>query len=409
MAASTDPGADLRTVSLPNAPQGFAKRMPRIALGTWKAEVGETRAAVISAIKDAGYRMIDTANDYGNEHEVGAGLQHCLQNGVVTRDELFVQCKLWNANMRPDLVRLDLLATLKDLQLDYVDSFIIHWPQCAPADPAAKGPALAWNAVGGKSEAEILDNSKPHNNNVQCAKEMGSMFPMEADGTYSHDASVHYTQTWKAMEKLVDEGLCKSIGISNFNTAQVMDLLANGCEKYRPTVLQNEVHLYLQAKDMLDFCSHHGIQLQAYSPLGSVFGGKGSPTGDRDVSANMFLPQYSIREHPLVMEIGKKYNKSAAQVALKYQLQRGVCVVAKSTNHDRIAQNIQFLDDNQFELTEEDMQALSKLNCGWRGLLWPQTAGHPDYPFKESLVGSIGAAKVPPDWIAKEDPRVAGA
>lgn len=112
-------------VALPNSHIGAS--MPLLALGTWRADAGTTTDAVIAAIRDCGYRAIDTANDYGNEHEVGAGIRFCLDNGIVKRDELFVQAKLWNANMRPDLVRLDLLATLRDLQLDYVDSWVIHW------------------------------------------------------------------------------------------------------------------------------------------------------------------------------------------------------------------------------------------------------------------------------------------
>ena len=104
------------------------------------------------------------------------------------------------------------------------------------------------------------------------------------------DPSVHYTDTWKAMEKLVDEGLCKSIGISNFNFGQVLVLLKNGCVKYKPAVLQNEVHLYLQEKDLYDFCVFHGIQLQAYSPLGSHGNNMLSPT---------FVPKYRILDNPV--------------------------------------------------------------------------------------------------------------
>ncbi|CAD7942133.1 unnamed protein product [Amoebophrya sp. A25] len=389
---------------------GNGLRQPLVGMGTWQAKAGETRAAVIAAIRDAGYRFIDTANDYGNEHEVGSAIRYCLDEGIVKREDLFIQSKLWNANMRPDLVKLDLLATLRDLQVDYVDSYIIHWPQCSPADPKATKSALAWNIDDvqdvEKELDKVLDNSRPHSNNVQCDKKYGSMFPMEEDGTYSCDTSVHYTHTWGAMEQLVDDGLCRSIGISNFNLGQVMDLLANGCTKHKPSVLQNEVHLYLQSKDMLDFCQAQGIQLQAYSPLGSVFGGIDTPTGDRDISTNMFRPKYSIREHPEVAAIGAKYDKSAAQVALRYQVQRGIAVVAKSTNPDRLKQNIEIFD---FILSPEDMATLSKMNCGWRGLLWQQTANHPDYPFREWIAGPIAAAKVPSDWIAKTDPRLQGA
>eukprot|EP00392_Amoebophrya_sp_AT5.2_P010726 g10793.t1 len=370
MAASqTSATASSRHVVLPNAPSsGF--QMPRLLLGTWKAEVGQTKQAVIAAVRDGGYRGVDTANDYGNEHEVGEAITYLTKtsaseegrNGepILKREELFVQCKLWNANMRPDLVRGDLIASLQDLQLDYVD------------------------------------------------KESGPCY-------YCSDNGVHFTDTWKAMERLVDEGLARSIGISNFNCSQVMDLLKNGCVKYKPAVLQNEVHLYLQQKDTLDFCRKHGIQLQAYSPLGSVYGGTETPTGDRDLAADaMFRPEYSIREHPTLTDIGKRYGgKSPAQVAMKrnqvvsyvakncivalrYQLQRGVCLVAKSVNPGRIVENGKIFGTDFPDLTTEEMGMISDMNCNWRGLLWPQTAGHPDYPFRET---TATPAKVPSDWL----------
>ncbi len=107
-------------------------RMPRVGLGTWKAPAEKTKEAVLTAVR-AGYRLIDCANDYDNEHAVGEALQELLSAGEVKREELFIQAKLWNSNHRPEHVKPDLEATLKDLQLDYIDSFVIHWPQAVPS------------------------------------------------------------------------------------------------------------------------------------------------------------------------------------------------------------------------------------------------------------------------------------
>merc|ERR1712142_881118 len=107
-------------------------KMPRLGLGTWKAPAEKTKEAILTAVK-AGYRMIDCANDYDNEHVIGEALQELFAAGVVKREDLFIQAKLWNSNHRPEHVKPDLMKTLEDLQLDYIDSFVIHWPQAVPS------------------------------------------------------------------------------------------------------------------------------------------------------------------------------------------------------------------------------------------------------------------------------------
>jgi len=107
--------------------------MPRVALGTWKAPAEKTKQAVITAVK-SGYRFIDCANDYDNEHVIGEALQELFAAGVVKREDLFIQAKLWNSNHRPEHVKPDLEATLRELQIEYVDSFVIHWPQAVPSN-----------------------------------------------------------------------------------------------------------------------------------------------------------------------------------------------------------------------------------------------------------------------------------
>lgn len=127
-----------REIELSNAPKkadGTPTTMPTMGLGTWQADSTKTRDAVMNAVRDAGYRMVDTASAYGDEHEMGEALQTLLSSGAVKRVEIAGQCKLWNANMRPENVRKDLVASLGDLRVDYVDNFVMHWPQVCPALP----------------------------------------------------------------------------------------------------------------------------------------------------------------------------------------------------------------------------------------------------------------------------------
>lgn len=332
--------------------------MPLISLGTWKSPKGQVAAAVKVAV-ESGYRGIDCANDYGNEAEIGEALKELFAAGVVKREELFVQAKLWNSNHRPEHVKADLVATLKDLQLDYIDSFVIHWPQACPS--SGKAPAVCANGPGPGPAAE------------------GTMFPLDDEGKYCVDLQSHYVETWHAMEALVDEGLCKSIGLSNFNTTQIREVLAN-VKKHRPQVLQNECHPYLQLKDLWDFCKSQQIQLQAYMPLGSYdrpFVRPGDP---------------ELLEDERVKAVAAKHKKSVAQVVLRWHVQRGVAACPKSVTPSRIKENNEIWD---FELDAEDMGEFDRFNIGYRLLLWPETAGHPDYPFKDDLPYNYVVGKAP--------------
>ena len=226
-----------RSNKAPTVTLASGHAMPIFALGTWKSPPGVTAAAVEAAIT-AGYRAIDAANDYNNEHEVGAAIAKCIAEGVVTREDLFVQCKLWNSNHRTDHVAVDLKASLKDLRLDYVDSFVIHWPQACPAHGGA-----ASTRKHGACTGHFSGNP---------------MFPTDDDGRFCVDKECHYTETWKAMEALVDEGLCKSIGVSNFSKAQLEEVVAMA--RHPVSVLQNECHAYLQQKDLIDCCRFHKVR-----------------------------------------------------------------------------------------------------------------------------------------------------
>ncbi|XP_003386238.2 PREDICTED: alcohol dehydrogenase [NADP(+)]-like [Amphimedon queenslandica] len=308
------------------------QQIPLVGLGTWKSKPGQVESAVSVAL-DAGYKLIDGAHVYGNEQEVGNALKEKIGAGL-NRKDLFIVSKLWNTKHRESDVRPALLNTLKDLQLDYIDLYLIHWPiSFVPGD---------------------------------------NKFPKNPDGSMQYD-SVPPLETWRAMEKLVDEGLVRYIGLSNFNSQQVDEIMSN-C-RIQPAVLQCEAHPYLNQQRLLDHISKYKIVFQAYSPLGSPdrpWARSGEPV---------------LLDNPTVAEIGKRYNKSVAQVLIRFQVERGVVVIPKSVTPERIRSNFDVFD---FKLTQEEMQTLLGLETNWRACLptievdgkqVPRDAGHPHYPF----------------------------
>lgn len=295
--------------------------MPVIGLGTWKSKVGEVGNAVATAIK-AGYRHIDCAANYLNEHEVGDTLTQLFAEGVVKREELFITSKLNNPYHHKEHVRLALEKTLKDLNLQYLDLFLIHWPVAfvyVPYDQDRRGWAEGYDPDG-------------------C-----SQIDLSANGGSKIDMTVSIRETWEALEACVDAGLVKAIGVSNFSAVLIHDLLTYA--RIRPAVNQVELHPFLHQKPLLDFCSKRGIVVQGYSPLGS---GDFKKASDPTVLTNETL-----------VAIGAKYGKSSAQVALKWATQRGTVALPKSVNAARLAENIAIFD---FELSADDIAAIDKLD-----------------------------------------------
>eukprot|EP01063_Lacrimia_lanifica_P017616 TRINITY_DN24662_c0_g1_i1.p1 TRINITY_DN24662_c0_g1~~TRINITY_DN24662_c0_g1_i1.p1 ORF type:complete len:371 (+),score=193.99 TRINITY_DN24662_c0_g1_i1:75-1187(+) len=345
-------------------------KYPKIGLGTWKSPTAGVTAEAVKAAIRAGYRMIDTANDYGNEAEIGKAIKELIDAGEITRGELFIQSKLWNSNHRADLAWIDLNKTLEDLQVDYIDCFLIHWPQACPAHP-----------TGAKASFCRSGQGRGHYNDDQPEGGMW-MFPVDDEGYYTSDKDSHYIEALHTMEDMKEQGKIRTIGVSNFNRMQLTECV-NAAKKHPVTVVQNEIHPYFQQKDFVDFCQMHKIQVQAFSPLGSA---------DRPAAFVKDSDPPAVFNNPVLKAIGDKYGKSVAQVVLRWHLTRNVSAVPKSITPSRIAENYKLFD---FTLDEEDMKTLNGCNIGWRFLLWDETAMHPDYPFKDELPYNHEVPKAP--------------
>uniref|UniRef100_A0A8C5R0I3 Rho crystallin n=1 Tax=Leptobrachium leishanense TaxID=445787 RepID=A0A8C5R0I3_9ANUR len=279
---------------------------------------------------DVGYRHIDCAHLYENEAEVGRAIKEKIEDGTIKREELFCTGKLWSTSHTPDRVRPALEYSLHKLQLDYLDLYLIHLPiEFKPGD---------------------------------------EMFPMdENQQLIFHNTDIR--DTWGAMEQCVDAGLVKSIGVSNFNRRQLELILTMPGLKHKPVCNQVECHVYLSQSKMLKYCQSNYIVLVGHSTLGS----------SRDES---WIDQSSpvLLEDPVLKEMASKLNRTTSQIAMRYLLQRGIVVLAKSFNPTRIKQNFQVFD---FHLSEEDMKIIDALNIDLRYDVIAVCKDHPKYPFHD--------------------------
>ena len=296
-------------------PVGSGK-MPAIGLGLWKIARDDTAEMVRSAIAE-GYRHLDSAADYGNEAEVGEGLQAALSDGLVSREDLWITSKLWNTFHRPEHVRTACERTLKDLRLSELDLYLIHFPIALQyvdfdtryppewiADPAAENPVMAPDTV-----------------------------PL--------------SDTWGAMEELVHAGLVKEVGVCNYNTGLLHDLMAYS--QIKPAMLQIESHPYLTQERLLRAAAQYDMAVTAFSPLGAL----------SYLELNMADTGESVLEQAAVKEAAARVDRTPAQVVLRWGIQRGTAVIPKTSRVERLKEN-QLLFD--FELNEAEMAAISALN-----------------------------------------------
>lgn len=252
--------------------------IPQLGLGVFKVnDFTDLKQAVAAALEN-GYRHFDTATIYHNE----AWLGEALAESDVKREDLFITSKVWNNNTTYDETIAAFHESLKKLQTDYLDLYLIHWP------------------------------------------------------------SEGYNEKWRAMESLYNEGLIKSIGVSNFEKPHMEKLLTTA--KVKPAVDQLETHPYFQQKEMNDYLKGLDIAHEAWGPLGQ---GKSN-----------------VLEDPVLEKIAEAHNKSVAQVILRWHLQRNIIVIPKSVHAERIAQNIDVFD---FTLTDEEMSLIASIDKNQRG------------------------------------------
>ncbi|KAL5264802.1 hypothetical protein ACHWQZ_G005762 [Mnemiopsis leidyi] len=305
--------------------------MPVVGFGTSRTEDPGSQVEIALS---AGYRHFDCALCYENEHEIGKALTKMLKSGAVKREDLFITGKVWGTSNRGNLVEASCEQTLSDLQLEYLDLFLIH-------SPIALQPG------------------------------MGTLEPLDSDGVPIMDSDPPpFSETWGAMERLVEAGKCKNIGLSNFNISQIQEIL--DCAKIKPANLQVESHPFFPNLELLEFCCKNDISFVAYGPLGSP----GRTWMDKD--------QPSLLEDEDVLKIAQKHGVSAGQVLIRYQVDKGNAVIVKSGKLSRMKEN---LDVFQFSLDSSDMDCLHNLYKkagpnGYRAFDFRTYSHSPYFPFE---------------------------
>jgi len=277
--------------------------MPLLGLGTFLSKPGEVALAVKTAL-NLGYRHIDCAEGYNNQKEIGQALSEVWKEGKIKREEVFITSKLSAGKMKPDLVPKQFEQTLADLQLAYLDLYLIHQP--VPVN---------------------MEEGKPKPQRGVCIQEI-----------------------WRQMEKLHYSGKVKSIGISNFPTVIVNDLL--NYARIKPATNQIERTPYLTQKKHIEFLKSEGVDITAYGPLGAP----GLMSQEKPNVKPLMTNQ-------VVTDIAAKKGKSVAQVLIRWSIQGNYVVIPKSTNPARIEENFKVWD---WELTNDDMKALDDLNQDFR-------------------------------------------
>lgn len=290
--------------------------LPTVGLGMWKVDAELIPNLIQEAIK-VGYRHFDNACDYGNEAEVGQGLQAAYDAGLCQRDDLWLTSKLWNTFHEPENVKEACVKSLLDLQTDYLDLYLIHFPIALEYVP------------------------------IETRYPPGWFFDPDADDAKMHPIKVPIRETWEAMQELVNEGFVKNIGVCNFNVSLIRDLLSYA--QIPPAVLQVELHPHLTQQKLLRYCQQENIAVIGFSPFGAS---SYVPIGMAEASESL-LGDASIQA--IADEIGR----SPAQVLLRWGVQRGTAVIPKTSKVERLSENLSLFD---FELSDVQMATIDNLN-----------------------------------------------
>jgi len=303
-------GEILQSISVGN------QQMPAVGLGLWKIDKAETAQTVRDAI-EIGYRHLDSAADYGNEVEVGEGIAAAIESGFCSREQLWVTSKLWNTYHSREHVKAACERSLIDLGLDYLDLYLVHFPIALKYVPFETRYPPEW------------------------------LYNPEVDKPAMELASVPLLETWQAMEELVRAGLVREIGVCNYNSGLLHDLMSYA--EIKPAMLQIESHPYLAQENLIRLAGIYNMAVTAFSPLGA-----GSY-----VSLQMANDKDSVLHEQVVLEAAARLDRSPAQIVLRWGVQRGLAVIPKSRQRDRLKQNLQVFD---FSLTDTEVSAISALN-----------------------------------------------
>jgi len=253
--------------------------IPAAGFGTLIPDPLVAKQATKAAL-EAGFRHLDCAERYRNEAAVGEAIQEAFTAGTLLREDLFVTTKLWNTNHRPERVKPAFEASCRRLQLDQIDCYIIHTPFAfRPGD---------------------------------------EQDPRDERGQVIYDSGVTLLETWRALERLVDDGYCRSIGLSDITLEKLREIVA--VARIRPAMVQIESHPYLPEWELLDFCREHGIVLQAFAALGHAM-------------------EPNVLADPVITSIAQRVKKTPAQIALAWAVQRGSAFLTTSTKPQRIRES----------------------------------------------------------------------
>jgi len=285
-------------------------KMPTLGLGTWKSAKGEVYEVIRKAI-EIGYRHFDCASFYGNESEIGMAISDAIKNQDVARQDLWITSKLWNNRHRKNDIQAAFESTLKDLNLDYLDLYLIHWPV-------------------------VLQNQASY---AQQSSDLISL------------SEIPLTQTWQGLIDLKEKGVTKHIGVSNFSIKKVDQITEES--GIVPEVLQIELHPFLQQQKTINFAQEKGIFLTGYCPLGSA---------DRP-AIRILEDEPKLFQQEVILDIANNKGIFPAQVILAWAVNRGTSVIPKSVNPERLKQNLESAD---IELSTQEMTKMNSLDLHYR-------------------------------------------